>query len=101
MARSAPASAPAAGLTSGLNGDRGYTPRELGRLLRISPDRVRAMIQSGELGAVDTARHRCGKPRYVVLPHHLAEFERRRAGGPPPKPARRRKRTAMVDYYPD
>src|SRR5690349_8311579 len=72
---------------------RGYTPAELARLLRVSPDRVRAWIVSGELGAVDTARVRCGRPRYVILPHHLAEWERRRRVGPPPQPGRRRKRT--------
>ena len=32
-------------------GDRGMTPRELARVLRVSPDRVRAWIASGELGA--------------------------------------------------
>jgi excisionase family DNA binding protein len=80
---------------------RGYTPNELARVLRVSPDRIRAWIAAGELGAIDTARHRCGRPRYVVLPHHLAAFEARRAAAPPPKPARRRKRVAEIDYYPD
>jgi hypothetical protein len=81
--------------------ERGYTPNELARVLRVSPDRVRAWIQSGQLGAVNTASALCGRPRYVVLPHHLAEFERRRAAAPPPKPPRRRTRTKAVDYYPD
>jgi excisionase family DNA binding protein len=89
-----------AGLTAD-TGVRGYTPRELARLLRVSPDRIRAMIATGELGALDLARHRCGRPRYVILPHHLAEFVRRRAAGPSPTPARRRKRIHEVDYYPD
>jgi excisionase family DNA binding protein len=81
---------------------RGHTPAELARLLRVSPDRVRAWIKSGELGAIDTATHRCGKPRYVILPHHLAEFERRRAAATPAgKPAPRRRRLVAVDYYPD
>jgi hypothetical protein len=79
---------------------RGYTPRDLAQLLRVSPDRVRSWIAAGELGAIDTARHRCGRPRYVVLPHHLAEFERRRSAAPTPKP-RRRKRTQDTDFYPD
>jgi hypothetical protein len=79
----------------------GYTPRELAKALRVSPDRIRQWIVSGELGAIDTARLRCGKPRYVILPHHLDEFARRRAAAPPPNPARRRKRTGLVDYYPD
>jgi excisionase family DNA binding protein len=79
----------------------GHTPRELARLLRVSPDRVRAWIAAGELGAIDTARHRCGRPRYVILPHHLAEFEATRRAAPPPKPARRKRRSLETDFYPD
>jgi hypothetical protein len=59
------------------------------------------MIKAGELGAIDTARHRCGRPRYVVMPAHLAEFIRRRAAAPPPKPAPRKKRINFVDFFPD
>ena len=55
--------------------DRGMTPREFARYARLSPDRVRAMIASGELGAVNTAPARCGRPRYVILPHHIREDE--------------------------
>ena len=80
---------------------RGYTPNELAKLLRVSPDRIRAWIRTGELGAVNVAQHRCGRSRFVVLPHHLAEFERRRAGGPPPKLPRRRRQTLEIDFYPD
>ncbi len=82
---------------------RGYTPAELAHLLRVSPDRVRAWIKSGELQAIDTSPRRCGKPRYVILPGHLAEFERRRrAAAPAAKPApRQRLRTVKVDYFPD
>jgi hypothetical protein len=81
---------------------RGWTPNELARVLRVSPDRVRAWIQAGDLGAINTARRRCGRPRYVVLPHHLAEFARRRAAAPPqPPPRRRRRQPDVIDYYPD
>ena len=80
---------------------RGYTPRELARMLRIGPDKVRALIRSGELGAINTATVRCGKPRFVVLPHHLAEFEIGRRITPPAKPAPRPKRKRdMLDYFP-
>jgi excisionase family DNA binding protein len=77
------------------------TPNELARLLRVSPDKVRAWIARGELKAVNTATTFCGKPRYVVLPHHLAEFEEKRHAAPPPTPPRRRQRMYEVDYYPD
>jgi hypothetical protein len=78
----------------------GLTPRELAKVVRMSPDRIRAMIQSGELGAINTASARCERPRYVILPHHLAAWEQDRRAAQP-KPARRRKRTAQVDYFPD
>ena len=79
---------------------RGLTTGELARYLRIGPDRVRAMIAAGELGAINTAAARCGRPRYVVLPEHLAAWVRQRAAGPLPKPARHKRRTTIVDYYP-
>jgi excisionase family DNA binding protein len=82
--------------------ERGYTPNELARVLRVSPDRIRAWIKSGKLRAIDTAQVRCGRPRYVVLPHHLAEFERDRLAATTAQPARRRRRQmAQVDYFPD
>lgn len=81
---------------------RGFTPRELAKVLRVSPERVRGWIQSGELRALNLASARCRKPRYVILPHHLAEFERGRRICPLAKPGPRRKRhQAMIDYYPD
>jgi hypothetical protein len=80
---------------------RGLTPNELARLLRISPDRVRAFIVAGTLGAINVASTHCAKPRYVVLPHHLAEFERSRQAATPKPPPRRRKKTLEIDFYPD
>jgi excisionase family DNA binding protein len=80
---------------------RGLTPSEVARLLRISPDRVRAMIARGELGAVNTSPNRCGRCRYVVLPHHLAEWERSRQVVPPPKTPPRRRRPGRIDHFPD
>jgi hypothetical protein len=77
------------------------TVREVAKRYRVSPDRVRAWIKAGRLGAINTADARCARPRFVVLPDHLAAFERAHSAGPPPRPARRRKRTAVVDYYPD
>jgi excisionase family DNA binding protein len=77
------------------------TPAELARLLRVSIDRVRGWIASGRLAAVNTAKSRCDKPRYVVLPHHLAEFERLLGVAPPAKPVHRRRRPVETDYYPD
>jgi hypothetical protein len=71
--------------------------------LRISPDRVRAMILRGELSAINTSPNRCGKPRFVVLPHHLSEFERVRRAATTAKPAPRRTRRppGFIDYFQD
>lgn len=77
---------------------RGLTPRETARLLRVSPDRVRAMIKSGRLGAINTGA--CGRDRFIVLPEHLAAFAAANRAARPPVPARRRRRSTLVDFYP-
>lgn len=79
----------------------GLTVRQMALRYRVSPDKIRAWIGRGELPAINTAAALCGKPRWVILPDHLAQFERLRAGGPVPKPARRIKRRELVDYYSD
>jgi hypothetical protein len=83
---------------------RGQTPAEVGRFLRVNGDRVRDWIRRGEMGALNLAPRRCGRPRYIILPEHLAEFVRRhRAATPAAKSAPRRRRPAVgqVDYFPD
>jgi hypothetical protein len=84
---------------------RGLTVREVARYLRVGADRVRSWIRAGELHALNTAPAKCRRPRLVVLPHHLAEWERtRRAAAPapkPPKPPKRQRRTKGIDFYPD
>jgi hypothetical protein len=79
----------------------GLTPNELARVRRISPDRIRAMIVRGELPALNVAANRCGKPKYIILPHHLREWETGRAAAPPKPAPRRRRRQYAVDYLPD
>jgi excisionase family DNA binding protein len=78
---------------------RGMTTADVARYLRISEDRVRTMIQSGELGAISTAPTRCGRPRYVVLPHHLAEFEQAHRVVVPTKTGRRPRRAPTRKRY--
>lgn len=80
---------------------RGLTTADLARRYRVGEDRVRAWIKSGLLRAINTAATTCGKPRYVVVPESLAEFEKVRAAADPPKPQRKRRRSEMVDFYPD
>jgi hypothetical protein len=68
----------------------------------VSPDRVRAWIRRGELPAVNTAATLCGRPRFVITPEALQQFERgRQAATTPPKSTPRKPLKALVDFYPD
>src|SRR5438045_2438684 len=78
----------------------GFTVREVARRYRVGEDKVRAWIRRGELRAINTAATACARPRFVVPPEALGEFEQRRAGALPRKPSRRRTRRFAVDYYP-
>jgi transposase len=61
----------------------GLTVREVAKRYRVSEDKVRGWIARGEIrGAVNTSTNLSGRPRWIILPDALAEFERRRAGGP-------------------
>ena len=79
----------------------GLTVADFARRYRVGVDKVRAWIAKGELKAINTAALSCGKPRWVVTPEAVAEFEAKRAGGPAPKPQRRRRQSHLVDYYAD
>jgi len=70
------------------------------RRYRVGPDKVRTWIRRGELRAINTAAVAGARPRFVVPPDALAEFERRKQVHTPPKP-RLKKRTTLMDYYPD
>lgn len=78
----------------------GRTPREVAALLRVGVDRVRHWINTGQLGAINVSDSRVGKPRYVILPEHLAEFEKSRRVQPPVRvQPRRRPRIGITEYY--
>ena len=83
-------------------GSAGYTPNELAKILRVSPDRVRAWIKRGELEATNNLTRR-GKPRYVITPDALAKFQARHkaAEGPTTPAPRRRRQEQGTDYFPD
>jgi hypothetical protein len=79
---------------------RGYTTTDAARLLRVSEEKIRAWIRSGELAAINTADVRCNKPRFVILPSAIEQFAAKRSPAIP-KTVRRKKRTTAVDYFPD
>jgi len=80
---------------------RGFTVEDLASRYRVSPDKIRAWIRANLLRAINTADIKCSKPRYVITPESLAEFERCRSAGSPPKQARKRRSAEVKDYYPD
>lgn len=85
-----------------IGGTVGLTVREFSRRYRVGEDKVRAWIRRGELRAINTAAALCGRPRWVIPPEALPEFEKYRCGGPVPKsPRRRRRQTQEIDFYPD
>lgn len=80
---------------------RGLTTAEVARRYRVSEDKVRGWIVRGELRAINTNTAGYGKPRYVVPPEALIEFERKRNAAPQPKPVRAPRKTYARDYFPD
>jgi excisionase family DNA binding protein len=58
------------------------TPPEIAKELRVSPDKIRAWIERGELPAFNVANRVGGRPRWRVAREALAEFERRRTAIP-------------------
>jgi hypothetical protein len=79
----------------------GYTVSGVARALRVGRRRVRDLIRTGQLAAVNVGPDLGGRPRLIVMAADLARWVESRRAGPPPRPARRRKRREIVDYYPD
>jgi excisionase family DNA binding protein len=78
----------------------GLTVKDVARRFRVSRDKVRRWIRSGELRAANTADPG-ERPRFVVGVDAIAEFEAaRNAGRPTPQPQRRPRRLKVKDYYP-
>jgi hypothetical protein len=81
---------------------RGYTVSEVARAIRVGRARVRQLIRSGQLAAVNVAPDLSARPRVIVLAADLERWlQSRRVGPPPPQPRRRRRPSQQVDYYPD
>lgn len=77
------------------------TPAEVAATLRLGKvDGVYALIDSGQLPAVDVSRPGSRRPLWRISPAALDAFVRRRTAGPPaPKPERRRKPARVTEYF--
>jgi hypothetical protein len=78
----------------------GFTVSDLCARWRIGADKIRLLIRTGRLKAINTAMSDCGKPRFVILPEEVTRFETARSATPPPR-KRRRRNMKIVDFYPD
>jgi hypothetical protein len=79
---------------------RGLTISEFARRYRVGKLKVRSWIQSGQLRAINTADVKCGKPRYVIPPEALVEFERARSAAAPAT-KRTKRRPEVPDFFSD
>ena len=77
------------------------TPPEIAERFRISADKVRGWIESGQLRAVNVSTNPGrGRPRWRVSPMDLIAFENSRTVSPPTKtPRRRRKPVDVIEYF--
>jgi excisionase family DNA binding protein len=80
------------------NGTFTMTPPELARYWRVSPDKVLALIKSGQLRAFNVAAKLSGRPRWRISEDAVLAFERARSAVPVPaaKPRPRRSRDEGV-----
>jgi len=74
-----------------------YTPPELATQWGVSPDKIRAWIQSGELAATDVSATQGGRPRYLISQEAIETFEARRTIQTSPEPPRRHNRRDEED----
>lgn len=76
------------------------TPPQVAEQLGVSPDKIRAWIDKGELDATNVAAAGSSRPRYRIGPEDLAKFQmKRRKVKPPPKPPRRPKKDPNVTEF--
>lgn len=82
-----------------------YTPPEVGKLLKIAPESVIAMVRRGELLGFDVASPGSSRPRFRITEAALADFVARREIKTPPPTVRRKRKPAAVsdrkDYFAD
>lgn len=76
------------------------TPPEVAKILRVSADQVRELIELGQIRAYNTARKADGeRPRWKIDPEAVEEFKASRAPVIAPKPIRRRKAVGIVRHF--
>ena len=79
---------------------RGLTTADVARIFRVSEDKVRRWLATGELVGTNTATTLSGRPRWVITPEAIDAFKQRRTSAPTPVTPRRKRHKVAVDFYP-
>jgi len=75
------------------------TPNELAQEWRVSPAKVRKLIEAGELRAINMATSLRCRPRWFIDRADVERFEALRAARPEIRPQRRqRNRAGIVEF---
>jgi hypothetical protein len=78
-----------------------FTARSLAAYWKVSVNKIRKWLASGQLVGVNLATNPAGRPQWRITAASVEAFEARRTSAPTPRPARRRqKRSQQVDFYP-
>ena len=77
-----------------------FTPPELAKRWRVSSDKVRNFIATGELVAFNVANKQSGRPRYRISIEEVRKFEARRATPPKPQVKRKMKKPqGIIEFF--
>lgn len=68
-----------------------YTTTEAARLIKVHPETMRDLINSGQIDATNVARNPLGQPRYRIDAEEIERFLRARKKAAVPKSRRRSK----------
>ena len=79
------------------------TPPQLARRWGVAAEKVNALINSGQLQAINLAKDPQGRPRYRIYLSEVERFEDSRSTKPPATKQQRRRRRELAtvgkDYF--
>ena len=82
--------------------DSCLTPNQVSKRYGVGVHKVLGWIERGELAAINVASDTGRRPRWIVLPEALADFERRRSALPEQRQTRRRRKSQpsdVIEFY--
>jgi hypothetical protein len=77
------------------------TAPEVAKMLRVSPQRVRLMIQAGELRAADFSSENSSRPRYRIFAQNVDRLIQSKITAPAWAKPKRKRRAAKPDDEPE